>query len=123
MQQYDEAIKVFQLNLVKLCDAHAEEMQGKPQITRVTRYLIVFHSVSKNEWRALYVTGGDAALEASAYDRAIKLYSVAIDLDPTTDMIFGHRCEAKLGMMLWEQALDDARKVLHTLSVRNPERF
>ena len=98
-------------------------MQSKPQITRVTRYLIVFHSVSKNEWHALYVTGGDAALKARAYDRAIKLYTVAIDLDPTTDMIFGHRCEAKLGIMLWEQALDDARKVLHMLSVRNPGRF
>ena len=123
MQQYDEAINIFQLNLVKLRDTHEQEVQGKPQITRVTRYLIVFHSVSKNEWHALYVTGGDAALAASAYDRAIKLYSVAIDLDPTTDMIFAHRCRAKLRMMLWEQALDDARKVLHTLSVHDPGRF
>ena len=71
-------------------------------------------------YRELYVAGGDAALAACAYDRAVKLYSVAIDLDPATDMIFAHRCQAKLGMMLWEEALDGAQKVLRTLPFRSP---
>ena len=64
-----------------------------------------------DECHELYVAGGDAALAACAHDRAIKLYSVAMDLYPATDMIFAHRCQAKLGMMLWEDALDDAQKV------------
>ena len=68
-----------------------------------------------DECYELYVAGGDAALAGCAYDRAIKLYSVAIGLDPATDMIFAHRCQAKLGMMLWEDALDDAQKVPRTL--------
>jgi len=68
-----------------------------------------------DEYHELYVAGGDAALASCAYDRAVKLYSVAIDLNPATDMIFAHRCQAKLGMMLWEEALDDAQKVPRTL--------
>jgi len=46
-----------------------------------------------------------------AYDMAIKLYSAAIDLDPAIDSIFAHRCRAKLGKMLWEEALGDGEKV------------
>jgi len=41
----------------------------------------------------------------------LELYSAAIDLDPATDSIFAHRCRAKLGKMLWEEALGDAKKV------------
>ncbi|OJA19077.1 hypothetical protein AZE42_03751 [Rhizopogon vesiculosus] len=54
---------------------------------------------------------GDAALSASEYDRAIELYSAAIDLDSATDTIFANRCKAKLAKMLWEEALIDAQKV------------
>jgi len=73
--------------------------------------LIVFHLAWKNECHALYVTGGDAALAASQYDVAIKLYSMALDLDSETDSVFTNRCKAKLGKMLWDEALVDAQKV------------
>ncbi|OAX34763.1 hypothetical protein K503DRAFT_868710 [Rhizopogon vinicolor AM-OR11-026] len=55
--------------------------------------------------------GGDTALAASEYDRAIELYSAAIDLDFATHIIFANRCKAKLAKMQWEEALDDAQKV------------
>jgi len=79
----------------------------------------VFYSDFKQKCISLYVAGGDDAFDASAYDRAIELYSAAIDLDPAADTIFASRCKAKMGKMLWEQALDDAEKVLHYLSVRS----
>jgi len=66
----------------------------------------------------LYVASGNAALAASAYDRAIKLYSVAIDLDPSTDTAFLNRCRANLGKMLWDEALLDAEKACHNQLVR-----
>ena len=71
----------------------------------------IFHSAFKKECCAVYVADADAALAESEYDRAIELYSVAIDLDAGTDTLFGKRCRAKLGKMLWEEALIDARKV------------
>jgi len=67
--------------------------------------------VFKKECYALYIANGDAVLAESAYDMAIELYSAAIDLDPATDSIFAHLCRAKLGKMLWEEALGDAKKV------------
>ncbi|OJA18939.1 hypothetical protein AZE42_10948 [Rhizopogon vesiculosus] len=66
---------------------------------------------------------GDAALAASEYDRAIELYSAAIDLDSATDTIFANRCKAKLAKVLWEEALVDAQKVLYYLSVRSSNSF
>ncbi|KAG2344133.1 hypothetical protein BDR05DRAFT_221463 [Suillus weaverae] len=67
----------------------------------------------KQECSALFLTNGDAALAASNYNRAIYLYSVAIDLDYTFDAVFAfaNRCKAKLGTRLWEEALLDAQKV------------
>ncbi|KAG0694211.1 hypothetical protein DFH29DRAFT_1072975 [Suillus ampliporus] len=49
---------------------------------------------------------------------AIDLYSAAIDLDYASDTIFASRSKAKLGKLLWEDALSDAHKVieLHTSS-------
>ncbi|KAG2356044.1 hypothetical protein BDR07DRAFT_1424294, partial [Suillus spraguei] len=59
------------------------------------------------------LTNGNAALAASNYDRAIHLYSVVIDLDCTSsDVVFANRSKAKLGKMLWEDALLDAQKVI-----------
>ncbi|KAG2367967.1 hypothetical protein BDR07DRAFT_1478558 [Suillus spraguei] len=66
---------------------------------------------SLKECSALYAVNGDAALTASEYDRAIDLYSAAIDLNSASDVVFANRSEAKLGKLLWEDALLDAQKV------------
>jgi hypothetical protein len=50
-------------------------------------------------------------LTARDYDRAIELYSAAIELDAASDTVFANRCKAELEMMLWEEALLDAEKV------------
>ncbi|KAG2346823.1 WD40 repeat-like protein [Suillus weaverae] len=70
----------------------------------------------KQECSALYLTNGDAASE---YDRAIDLYSAAIDLDSASDTVFANRSKAKLGEMLWEDALLDAQKVRWHLRFRS----
>jgi hypothetical protein len=54
---------------------------------------------------------GDDALAAGNYDRAVELYSTAIDLDFTTYTIFANRSKAKSGKMLWDDALFDVEKV------------
>ncbi|KAJ8595030.1 hypothetical protein M405DRAFT_871979 [Rhizopogon salebrosus TDB-379] len=66
----------------------------------------------EQECRALCTSNADAALSVKDYDRAIELYSAVIDLDPLSDTIFASRCTAKLGKMLWEDALVDAQKVI-----------
>jgi hypothetical protein len=54
---------------------------------------------------------GDAAFAAGNYDRAIELYSAAIDLDVATDAVFANRSKARSRKMLWDYALFDAEKV------------
>ncbi|KAG1734460.1 uncharacterized protein EDB91DRAFT_589691 [Suillus paluster] len=66
----------------------------------------------KQECRTICATNGDAALAESDYDRAIDLYSTVIDMDPTSDALFSNRSKAKLGKMLWKEALLDAQKVI-----------
>jgi tetratricopeptide (TPR) repeat protein len=66
----------------------------------------------KQECSALCATNGDAALTASDYDRAIDLYSAAINLNPASDAVFANRSKATLGKMLWMEALLDAQKVI-----------
>ncbi|KAG2336192.1 HET-domain-containing protein [Suillus weaverae] len=56
--------------------------------------------------------GANDALAAGNYDRAVELYSVAIDLDFATDTIFANRSKARSGKMLWDDALLDAEKVI-----------
>jgi hypothetical protein len=81
--------------------------------------LTCISSAFKQECRAIYaakgdldlVASGDVALTASNFDRSIELYSAVIDLDYATDTIFAKRCKAKLGKMLWGEALLDAQKV------------
>jgi len=70
-------------------------------------------AVMMQELAGVNAESGDVAFSAGAYDTAIELYSVAIDLDPTNDAIFANRCKAKLGKMLWNDALVDAEKVPH----------
>ncbi|KAG1888660.1 hypothetical protein F4604DRAFT_1950522 [Suillus subluteus] len=55
---------------------------------------------------------GDIALTAGNYDRAIELYSAAIDLDFATDTIFANRSKARSRKMLWYDALLNAEKVI-----------
>ncbi|KAG2339145.1 hypothetical protein BDR05DRAFT_968226, partial [Suillus weaverae] len=66
----------------------------------------------KQYYSALYATKGDGALAAGDYDRAIELYSLAIDLDLATDTIFANRSKARSGKMLWDDALLDAQTVI-----------
>ncbi|KAG1785848.1 uncharacterized protein HD556DRAFT_88056 [Suillus plorans] len=65
----------------------------------------------KQQCSALCAANGEAAFAASDYDKAIDLYSMAIDLDSASDIFFASRSQAKLSKMLWEDALLDARKV------------
>lgn len=60
---------------------------------------------------AEFAASGDAALAEKDYDRAIELYSAAIELDSATDIIFANRSKARLLKMLWDDALLDAEKV------------
>jgi hypothetical protein len=79
----------------------------------------IFHSAFKQECSALCAVNGDAALTVSDYDRAIVLYSAAINLDFASHAIFANRCKAKLGKMLWMEALVDAQQVRWHLSFHN----
>ncbi|KAG2137140.1 uncharacterized protein EDB93DRAFT_1330725 [Suillus bovinus] len=73
----------------------------------------------KRDCSALYVangvtdvaTKGDDAFAAGDYNRAIELYSAAIDLDVATDTIFANRSKARSERMLWDDALLDAQMV------------
>jgi hypothetical protein len=56
-------------------------------------------------------TNGDAVLAASDYDRAIDLYLAAITLNSASSTVFANSSKAKLGKMLWMEALPDAQKV------------
>ncbi|KAG2750667.1 hypothetical protein P692DRAFT_201903342 [Suillus brevipes Sb2] len=71
----------------------------------------IFHSAFKQECSALCAANGDVALAASDYDRAINLYSAAITLNSASSTVFANRSKARLGKMLWMEALLDAQKV------------
>ncbi|KAG2363719.1 hypothetical protein BDR07DRAFT_1403412 [Suillus spraguei] len=66
----------------------------------------------KRDCSVYYAAGGDDALAAGDYDRAIKLYSAVINLGFATDTIFANRSRARSGKMLWNHALLDAEKVI-----------
>ena len=77
---------------------------------------ILFNPDFKQRCSALYTDRGHAALAARDYDKAIPLYSAAIDLDSANDIIFANRSTAKLEKKLWEEALLDAEEVRRNLS-------
>ncbi|KAG2360351.1 hypothetical protein BDR07DRAFT_1289836 [Suillus spraguei] len=79
-----------------------------------------FHSAFTKNCSASFLTGGDPALAAGDYDSAIDLYLAAIDLDSASDVVFANRSKAKLGKMLWEDALLDAQKVRWRLRFYSP---
>jgi len=70
-----------------------------------------FHLAFMEECSVLCLINGDATLTASKYDIAIDMYTAAIDLNYTSDIVFANQSKAKLGKMLWEDALLDAQKV------------
>jgi WD40 repeat protein len=78
----------------------------------ITANYLEWSNAFKQECSALCAVNGDAALTASDYDRAIVLYSAAINLDFASHAIFANRCKAKLGKMLWMEALLDAQQVI-----------
>jgi tetratricopeptide (TPR) repeat protein len=53
----------------------------------------------KKDGSVLYTADGDDAFAEGNYDRAIELYSTAIDLDVATDTIFANRSRARSGKM------------------------
>lgn len=54
---------------------------------------------------------GNKAFAAKDYDQAIKLFSEAIELDPTNHVLWSNRSAAKAGKRLWDDALEDAEAV------------
>ncbi|KAG1878699.1 hypothetical protein C8R48DRAFT_759070 [Suillus tomentosus] len=65
----------------------------------------------KQECSAFFLANGNTALAAGDYDRAIDLYSVAIDSNSASDAVFVKRSKARLGKMLWTEALLDVQEV------------
>jgi hypothetical protein len=85
---------------------------GKSSImSLMLQFSPVCHLAFKNDCNTLCVTNGDTALAAQDYDKAIALYSAAIDLGSVTNAVFASRCSAKMNKGLWEEALLDAQKV------------
>ncbi|KIK37535.1 hypothetical protein CY34DRAFT_92552, partial [Suillus luteus UH-Slu-Lm8-n1] len=78
--------------------------------------LVWSNGKSAQECSALCAANVDAAPAASGYDRAIDLYSAAITLYSASSTVFANRSKAKLGKMLWIEALHDAQKVRWHLS-------
>ncbi|KAG2339439.1 hypothetical protein BDR05DRAFT_992075 [Suillus weaverae] len=70
------------------------------------------HSAFKEECSALCLADGNAAFAAGNYDSAINLYSAVINVNSPSDAVFANRSKAKLGKMLWTEALLDAQKVI-----------
>jgi hypothetical protein len=73
--------------------------------------LISSHLAFKKDCSVLCAAGRDDALAAGNNNRAIKIYSAAIDFDLETESIFANRSKARSGKMLWDDALFDAEKV------------
>ncbi|KAG2348214.1 hypothetical protein BDR05DRAFT_506179 [Suillus weaverae] len=66
----------------------------------------------KEECSALCLANGDTALAANDYDKAIDLYSAAIDLNCASHVVFAKRSKAKSEKTLWDDALIDAQKAI-----------
>ncbi|KAG2137113.1 uncharacterized protein EDB93DRAFT_1253727 [Suillus bovinus] len=121
--------QLWQIASQKRCDAllHAGRLREAHESYRymmdvsdeATKASCLVGIAFKQRCSALYavdgdalVTSGNAAFDANNYDKAIELYSVAIDLDFATEAIFANRSKAWLEKLLWEDALLDAEKVI-----------
>ncbi|KAG2142871.1 uncharacterized protein EDB93DRAFT_1252134 [Suillus bovinus] len=103
MYNIDEATKAS-------CLEWSNSKSGVCNVMQATG-LTPFHSAFTEVCGTLCLTNGDTALAAHRYDRAYDLYSAAIYLGSVSDVVFANRSRAKLGQMLWEDALLDAHKV------------
>ena len=56
-------------------------------------------------------TEGNKAFSAKDYDRAIELFSKALDLDQSNFVLWSNRSAAKAGKRDWDGALADADQV------------
>ena len=54
---------------------------------------------------------GNKAFAAKDYDKAIELFSQALELDPNNFVLWSNRSAAKAGKRQWQGALDDAEQV------------
>lgn len=54
---------------------------------------------------------GNKAFAAKDYDKAIQLFSKAIDLDPSNHVLYSNRSAARAGKKDWVAALEDAEAV------------
>jgi len=54
---------------------------------------------------------GNKAFQAKDYDRAIELFSQAIQLDSSNHVLWSNRSAAKTGKKQYEAALEDAEQV------------
>ena len=54
---------------------------------------------------------GNKAFQAKDYDKAIELFSKALELDPNNFVLWSNRSAAKAGKRQWQAALEDAEQV------------
>lgn len=54
---------------------------------------------------------GNKAFQAKDYDKAIELFSQALELDPNNFVLWSNRSAAKAGKRQWAGALEDAEQV------------
>ena len=54
---------------------------------------------------------GNKAFQAKDYDKAIDLFSQALELDPNNFVLWSNRSAAKAGKRQWSGALEDAEQV------------
>ena len=54
---------------------------------------------------------GNKAFQANEYDRAIELFSQALELDPSNHVLWSNRSAAKVGKKEYAAALEDAEEV------------
>ncbi|KIK34625.1 hypothetical protein CY34DRAFT_625933 [Suillus luteus UH-Slu-Lm8-n1] len=94
----------------KALEAHKDMIDTIDESTKAG--CLVWSNAFKQECSALYAANGGAALAAHDYDRAIDLYSAAITLSSASSTAFANCSQARLGKMLWMEALLDAQKVI-----------
>jgi hypothetical protein len=98
-----------------LLDASKNQPQEVPLFQRFYRLIRPKHKLPENSLGTCDKEGKFLSILykplLDVRSKTTKLYSPAIDLDSSSDTIFATRCTAKLGEMLWDDALLDAQNV------------